>query len=98
MKDDFMLELLNIPINFLCRRTCKNDDDKYPIVMRIIYKGERREIFTGLYCGKKEWDSNTIVHSDWINIRTRLMEIWNLIQRKIFERLKYSGLVLTITN
>jgi site-specific recombinase XerD len=94
-----MLELLNIRINFLCRKTYKNDEGKYPIVMRIIYRDERRDIFTGLYCAKEEWDSkhNRLFrlnrYSNTVNSNL------DLIQRKafeVFEILKYSGLVFTI--
>lgn len=51
-----MLELLNIRITFLCRKTYKNEDNKYPIVLRIVYRNERRNIFTVLYCDQQEWD------------------------------------------
>jgi site-specific recombinase XerD len=94
-----MLELLNIRISFLCRRTYKNDENKYPIVMRIVYRCERRDIFTGLYCGKKEWDSkhNRLFRLD--KYSNAVNENLDLIQRKTFEafeNLKYNGVVFTI--
>lgn len=94
-----MLELLNIRISFLCRRTYKNDDDKYPIVMRIVYRCERRDIFTGLYCGKKEWDKkhNRLYRLD--KYSNAVNENLDLIQRKTFEtfeHLKYNAVIFTI--
>jgi hypothetical protein len=94
-----MLELFNIRISFLCRRTYKNDENKYPIVMRIVYRCERRDIFTGLYCGKKEWDSkhNRLFRLD--KYSNAVNENLDLIQRKTFEafeNLKYNGVVFTI--
>lgn len=54
-----MLELLNIRFSFLCRTTYKNGDGKSPIILRINFGYERRDIFTGLYCNNDDWDSNT---------------------------------------
>jgi site-specific recombinase XerD len=94
-----MLELLNIRINFLCRKTYKNEDNKYPIVLRIVYRNERRDVFTGLYCDQQEWDkrNNRLfrLNKHAIAINANL----DLVQRKTFETfesLKYSGIVFTI--
>jgi hypothetical protein len=94
-----MLELLNIRINFLCTKTYENDEGKYPIVMRIIFRDERRDIFTGIYCEKKEWDSK---HNRLFRLNKYSNSVnsnLDLIQRKafeVFENLKYTGLVFTI--
>lgn len=48
-----MLELLNIRITFLCRTTRQNKRVDNPIVLRIIYRNERRDVFTGLMCISK---------------------------------------------
>jgi hypothetical protein len=94
-----MLELFNICISFLLRRTYKNEEAKFLVVMCIVYRCERRDIFTGLYCRKKEWDSK---HSRLFRLdkySNAVNENLDLIQRKTFEafeNLKYNGVVFTI--
>lgn len=51
-----MLELLNIRFTFSLRTSHHNQDGKSAIVLRVIFRGERRDIFTGLYCFEKGWD------------------------------------------
>ncbi|HSZ34365.1 MAG TPA: Arm DNA-binding domain-containing protein, partial [Puia sp.] len=51
------MELLNIRFNFLCRATHTNGDGYWQIVMRVIYRSERKDIWTGLYCDKDNWDA-----------------------------------------
>lgn len=53
-----MPQLLNIRFSFLCRTTRANADNKNPIVLRVSYRGERRDFFTGLYCAIKDWDAS----------------------------------------
>jgi site-specific recombinase XerD len=52
-----MLEFLDIRFNFLCRTTYKNKDGKNPIILRVVFRGQRRDVFTGIYCNGKEWDA-----------------------------------------
>lgn len=51
-----MAELLNIGFTFSCRTSHNNKEGKSPIVLRITFRSERRDIFTGLYCFKHDWD------------------------------------------
>ena len=44
------MELLNIRFHFLCSSTHANGDGQSPIVLRVIYRGQRKDVFTGLYC------------------------------------------------
>lgn len=53
-----MSKFLDIHLSFLCRTTYKNEDGKNPIILRARYNGERRDIFTGLYCFKKDWNGD----------------------------------------
>jgi hypothetical protein len=67
--------------------------------MRIVYRCERRDIFTGLYCGKKEWDKkhNRLYRLD--KYSNAVNENLDLIQRKTFEtfeHLKYNVVIFTI--
>jgi hypothetical protein len=61
-----MLELLNIRFTYSLRNSHQNSEHKSAIVLRISFRGERRDIFTGLYCFKKNWNafSGTVVRSD----------------------------------
>jgi hypothetical protein len=52
-----MLALMNIRFSFLCRATRLNDEGKAPIILRVIYRSERRDIYTGLYCEPHEWNA-----------------------------------------
>lgn len=51
-----MAELLNISLTFSCRTSFSNKEGKSPIILRITFRSERREVFTGLYCFKQDWD------------------------------------------
>ena len=51
-----MLELLNVRFVFSLRTSHQNQDGKSAIVLRVSLRGERRDIFTGLYCMEKDWD------------------------------------------
>lgn len=51
-----MLELINVRFTFSLRTSHQNADGKSAIVLRISFPGERRDIFTGLYCFDKDWD------------------------------------------
>lgn len=45
-----MLELPNIRFTFSLPTGHQNEDGKSAIILRVIFRGERRDIFTGLYC------------------------------------------------
>jgi hypothetical protein len=51
-----MQQLMHIHFSFLCRLKRCNKKDESPVVFRIIYRGERRDLYTGLYCLKNNWD------------------------------------------
>ncbi|MGZ3845746.1 MAG: Arm DNA-binding domain-containing protein [Flavisolibacter sp.] len=50
------MESLEIRFNYFLRTSYKSADDKHPIALRVTYRGERRDIFTGIYCHQKNWD------------------------------------------
>jgi site-specific recombinase XerD len=61
-----MPELLDIRFSFFLRASYKDSDGKNPIILRITFRGNRRDLFTGLYCFKENWDksSNTVLKTD----------------------------------
>lgn len=54
-----MQELLDFRLSFICRTGHQNKDGKNPLILRVVYNGDRRDIFTGLYCSKRNWDSDS---------------------------------------
>lgn len=49
--------LIDINISFICRNTHKYKNGENPIILRVIYRQQRRDIFTGLTCQKEDWIS-----------------------------------------
>ena len=94
-----MLALLDIRFSFLCRTTYKNKDGKHAIVFRVIYRDERRDIFTGLFCSKEEWNSKLQRLNRLNKTLGAVNDNLDLIERKaidVFERMKYSSNQFTI--
>jgi len=94
-----MLELLNIRFSYLCRTTFQNDKGQNPIILRIIFRGERRDIFTGLYCFRKNWDNHTFEVRKEEEKANTLNQNLEIIVRKAnhaFDEFKFSGESFTI--
>ena len=53
-----MLELLNVRFGFSCRTGHQNAEGKFPIVLRISFRKERKDLFTGIFCFSKDWDTS----------------------------------------
>ena len=53
------MQLLNIRFRFICRTTHTNETGQNPIILRVIFRKERRDLFTGIYCNKEDWDSSS---------------------------------------
>src|SRR5688500_9737516 len=93
------MELLHVRFSFLLRSTRTSVEGKHPIVLRVSLRKERRDIFTGLYCEKAEWNPATIRLHRLNKTCAAINDNLDLIQRKayeVFEGLKYSGLQFTI--
>ena len=94
-----MQQLLNIRFSFLCRTTRSNADGKNPIVFRISFRRERRDIFTGLYCDFKDWDASSGRLKHLNKHAGALNNNLELIKRKAhdtFEQFKYAGIDFTL--
>lgn len=93
-----MLELLNVRISFFNRKTHPNEHGNFPIILRITYRNERRDAFTGLYCDTDQWSAkNARLIATKANgpVNANL----DLIERKAFEAFegfKYVGDPFTI--
>ncbi|HTE25388.1 site-specific integrase [Flavitalea sp.] len=89
-----MQQLLNIRFSFLCRKTRANSEGKNPIVFRITYRQERRDIFSGLYCDFKDWDAESGRLKHLNKQSAALNNNLELIKRKandLFDQFKFSG-------
>jgi site-specific recombinase XerD len=94
-----MQQLLNIRFSFLCRKTRANSEGKNPIVFRITYRQERRDIFSGLYCDFKDWDAESGRLKHLNKQSAALNNNLDLIRRKandLFDQFKYSGIDFTL--
>jgi hypothetical protein len=95
----FAMELLNIRFHFLCRSTYANSDGHSPIVLRVIFRGQRKDIFTGLYCDVQDWDPTSQQVFNAEKNSTTINKNLELIARKAhgcFEQLKYSGATFSL--
>jgi site-specific recombinase XerD len=94
-----MAELLNVGFTFSCRTSHVNKEGMSPIVLRISFRGERKDVFTGLYCFEKDWDasskkaSRTCKNSGTFN---KNLEMIFQSAKNSFDEMKYSRQIFTI--
>jgi site-specific recombinase XerD len=94
-----MFQLLDIRFFFFLRTTYANAEGKNPIIFRVTYRGEHKDIFSGLYCHKKCW-LNKLRKVDISDPTSALLNSnMELIQHKAIEqydRLHFGGIDFTI--
>lgn len=94
-----MVELLHVRFSFLCRSWRVNKKAQSPIVFRIVYRDERRDVYTGLYCNSKEWN-NDIGKVDFQSKQAatinKNLELINYQALQVLDQLKFSGTPFTI--
>lgn len=89
-------QFLEIQAAFICRTTFKNKDGRHPIILRLRFQGDRKDIFIGVYCGKTAWDKvgqrvkSGVKEAPQANQR---LERWLFDCNEHFNALKYSGKV-----
>lgn len=89
-----MLELLDVRFSFFCRSTHSDKDGNHPIILRISFRGGRRDLFTGIYCSKIDWDSNTttVLKTDKeAAAKNRNLEIMLPKTNNVFDSFRFSG-------
>jgi site-specific recombinase XerD len=93
------MQLLDIRFSFICRSTYANDEGRNPIVLRVVFRKERRDVFTGLYCFKSDWDgdSQAVLRTDK-SFRMINQNLQLILQRAngTFDQLRFSGVPFTI--
>jgi site-specific recombinase XerD len=94
-----IMESLDIRFSFFLRSSYKNSNAENPIVFRIKFRYQTRDIFTGIYCPKTDWDSDTCrilkSHKKAIELNRNL----DKILRKAgdaFDQLRFSGVPFSI--
>jgi len=93
-----MQQLMHIHFSFLCRSKRSNKKGESPIVLRIIYS-ERRDLHTGLYCVKDDWDieaGSVKSHCKQPSTINRNLELINHQALNRYDELKFSGNPFTI--
>ena len=94
-----MTSLLSVRFNFLCRNSRITEHGESPIILRVLFLNERRDLYTGLNCKHAEWDTNIKKVSKKNPESKNLNETLNLILRKAqhsFDQLKFSEIIFTI--
>lgn len=94
-----MVSLLNVHFSFLCRTGRSNKKGESPIVFRVIYRDQRRDLYSGLYCNSRDWNAQFErvgpKNNQAETINQNLEKIkFNAIQ--LFDQLKLAGLPFTL--
>jgi len=94
-----MPELLDVRFSFFCRTSHKDKEGRHPIILRITFRGGRRDIFTGLYCSKEDWDSDTsrVLKTDKEAV-TKNRNLDTILRKTndVFDSFRFSGEVFNI--
>jgi site-specific recombinase XerD len=94
-----MQELMQIHFSFLCRKGRANKKGESPIILRAIFRQERRDIYTGLYCPYTYWNPGEgKVKSDFKKAGTinKNMGLINYKALQVFDQLRFSSIPFTI--
>ena len=77
---------LDVHFSFFCRSSHRYKNGENPIVLRVIYRGQRRDVFTGLTCPSDFWFSEMGMVGTKLkgatNINRNLMDIQAKAQQK----------------
>lgn len=87
-------QLLDVNLHFFCRGGHTYKNGQYPIVLRITYRTQRRDILTGLSCIKHCWlSTHQQVSAEQPSSAAINKELGNIFQKvkERFHELKYSG-------
>ena len=90
---------LDIRFSFFCRSSYTNKSGSNPIVLRITYRSQRKDIFTGLSCLPHQWDAVSQRVKGRGRTATQIngnLDYFNLQCKEQFDSLKYSGRQFTL--
>ena len=90
---------MQIHVNFLCRQNRLNKRGESPIVLRIIYRHERRDLYTGLYTRIEDWDTQNGMMKTSLKKGHSFNKNLDMIRYRaieVFEELKFTGVPFTM--
>jgi site-specific recombinase XerD len=90
---------MQIHLNFLCRQNRLNKRGDSPIILRIIYRHERRDLYTGLYTRIEDWDAQNGMMKTSLKKCHSLNKNLDMIRYRaieVFEELKFTGVPFTM--
>ena len=93
------MELLNIRFTFSLRTSHQNQDGKSAIVLWVSFRGDRRDIFTGLYCLEGNWgrSASKVAITDKLAVTlNQNLEMILQSAKNSFDEVKYSREAFTI--
>ena len=88
------METLDISFSYLLITTHQNEKGEHPVVLRITYRSQRKDMFTGLYGPKEYWQSETSRFVKAYKKSGELNRNLDLILRRVgscFDLLRISG-------
>ena len=94
-----MQKLMQIHVNFLCRQDRVNKNGESPIVLRIIYRRERRDVYTGLYTRNEDWDANAgmmLAKNRKSSPFNKNLELIRYKAIQVFDEMKFCGIPFTL--
>ena len=94
-----MQKLMQIHVNFLCRQNRLNKRGESPIILRIIYRHERRDLYTGLYTRFEDWDTQNGIMKTSLKKGHSFNKNLDMIRYRaieVFEELKFTGVAFTM--
>lgn len=93
------LKSLEIKFSFYCRTSYSNKKGLCPIVLRIFFRGCRKDVFTDLYCNPLNWDVFAQRLSEKSNVANTINQNLDEILHKckeLFDKLRYRGRAFTL--
>lgn len=90
---------MQIHFSFLCRKGRSNKNGESPIILRAIFRQERRDIYTGLYCPYAFWnphESNVNIDFKKAGAINKNLELINYKALQVFDQLRFSHIPFTI--
>lgn len=90
---------LDIKFSFYCRSTFSNKVGLSPIVLRIHYRGCRKDIFSGLHCDPNKWDpvaQRLVNKTSKSNIVNENLDQISYKCKELFDKLRYRGAPFTL--
>ena len=94
-----MLDFMDIRFGFMLRNTSPNKKGQFPIIFRITFRNERRDLFTGLYCSKKDWNASAGKFDRKSKMAVEGNRNLEMLHRKAanaFDQLRFNGDVFSL--